>query len=486
MSCRRRLLAALAIALSSTAVPTVVAGAPDDPPTTSVAPVATTPPVVEELRAEAATVTPEQAADWLAGYTRGRTEAARGLPMRIGFATDEVGFPGWQAGVEAAVHYLNTELGGIRGRPVELVSCPVRLAAEAGACAGAFATDPTLEVVLTGAFTFGGTRFLNRLAGNHAVLIGAGVTVGDLTSPSAVSFSPGTSGLAAGAVHFAVTDLAARSVAVVVSDDEQGETAAQVIQPLLATDIAAAIVYVPTDADTTAATAALHTAGALHADATVLIVPPSTCQAVHDAAAALDPSAQVQVITTDSCIDVAGARPGWYGVGSGFSPQLADLDSGMAAALHVWRATSATANSTTTGDSAAGDGTADDAIADDGDRQPAMLTSSPVDEPSDVESPTTPAAPLPTEANVMAIATMLTTARLLNELGDDSDPDVVSGALRSFGGTVMAQPGPTMCGLPPYVAVCIHAVGVGRITASGSWEPVRSPLLDNPINVEPL
>lgn len=433
------LSATLTVALAGTSTAPVTT-VPDEPPAS------TTPPRLDALAESADTITDEQAADWLLDYTRGSAERARGLPVRIGFATDEVGFPGWSDGADAAVRYLNAELGGIGGRRVELVSCPVRLTSEAASCAAAFATDPTLDLVITGAFTSGGTRFLNRLAGNHAVLVGSATTIGDLTSPSAVSFAPGTSGLAAGAVTFAVTDLQATNVAVLVSDDEHGEAAAQVIQPLLTTAGAeAAIVYLPDGATPVDATAALHAAGADRAEATVLFLPPGLCRAAHDAVGTLD--ARPTVITTDTCIDAAGAEPGWYSVGSGFSPQLPDLASGMAGAIHVWHH----------GVAASVDGT---------------------------EHAGTAPAELPTTANVMGIATVLTAARLLNDVGTDPAPEDLDAALRMFGGPMMAQPGPIICGIPPHVAVCVHVVGIGRVDDTGGWEPIRSTLLDNPVGVD--
>ena len=54
--------------------------------------------------------------------------AASGEPIRVGFTSLEGGtisLPQYRYGMDAATEYVNTELGGVKGRPIELVTCEV-------------------------------------------------------------------------------------------------------------------------------------------------------------------------------------------------------------------------------------------------------------------------------------------------------------------------------------------------------------------------
>ncbi|HWV84742.1 MAG TPA: ABC transporter substrate-binding protein [Capillimicrobium sp.] len=86
----------------------------------------------------------------------GSTEAAApasGEPIRVGFLNQEKGaasFPDFGAGARAASAYLNEELGGVDGRPLELVECLTDGTPESSIdCANRFAEEE-VAVVLQG------------------------------------------------------------------------------------------------------------------------------------------------------------------------------------------------------------------------------------------------------------------------------------------------------------------------------------------------
>ncbi|KHL10717.1 UNVERIFIED_CONTAM: ABC transporter substrate-binding protein [Mumia flava] len=74
-----------------------------------------------------------------------------GPPIKVGFLNPSSGAvpqPGADTGAEAAVDYINGELGGINGSPLELVSCDTDTTPEkATACANQFVEDGVVAVM---------------------------------------------------------------------------------------------------------------------------------------------------------------------------------------------------------------------------------------------------------------------------------------------------------------------------------------------------
>ena len=85
----------------------------------------------------ATTVPEEDINAWAIEYTGGSAGAASGEPVRIGYANTEAIIPEATVGARAAVEYVNAELGGIQGRPIELVECQVNTAEDGRGLRGA-------------------------------------------------------------------------------------------------------------------------------------------------------------------------------------------------------------------------------------------------------------------------------------------------------------------------------------------------------------
>jgi branched-chain amino acid transport system substrate-binding protein len=104
-------------------------------------------------------------------YVGGTAGAAgSGTPIKIGWVNSEeagpVVFPEATAAAKAAVDFVNTELGGVGGRPLELVTCAVAGTEEQGqACGQRMANDPDVNVVLGGSVLFGSGSLASALAG---------------------------------------------------------------------------------------------------------------------------------------------------------------------------------------------------------------------------------------------------------------------------------------------------------------------------------
>lgn len=108
--------------------------------------------------------------------TTSAAPAPRGEPIRIGFVNTDsgpAGLPEASAGAKAALAYVNGELGGIGGRPLELVRCPLDGTVEKGVdCANRLVEDDVVAV-LQGFDAFSADAMLPILRSARLPLIGA-------------------------------------------------------------------------------------------------------------------------------------------------------------------------------------------------------------------------------------------------------------------------------------------------------------------------
>lgn len=83
-------------------------------------------------------------------FTGGTLGAASGTPLRVGWLDVGNGLDSGSANTQAvvaAVTMVNTELNGVGGRPIELVTCADQ---QLRACSAALAADPRISMVITG------------------------------------------------------------------------------------------------------------------------------------------------------------------------------------------------------------------------------------------------------------------------------------------------------------------------------------------------
>jgi len=143
-------------------------------------------------------------------------------PVRIGLMNQEndpIGsFPEIRLGIEGAVNYINAELGGIEGHPVELVTCLQNSVPAAQECAQDLATSDLVSVIngvniWTVAFDFYGTM------GDTPVIGGLPLFAGDYNQPNARFFNGGSVQVYSAAARFVAEDLGAKKVVVLVNQN---------------------------------------------------------------------------------------------------------------------------------------------------------------------------------------------------------------------------------------------------------------------------
>jgi branched-chain amino acid transport system substrate-binding protein len=161
--------------------------------------------------------------------------AAEGDPIVIGFQNPEGdpngSFPEASLGAQAAVDYINAELGGwgsdiqngVPGRPIQLEICRTAISPDdSQRCANELvAKDP--DIVVSTINFFGNHLPIFEAAGIPAIVTSP-VTIADFTSPSAYAIAGGGGclGQHTALVEFATSDLAAERVAVPWADTPPG------------------------------------------------------------------------------------------------------------------------------------------------------------------------------------------------------------------------------------------------------------------------
>jgi branched-chain amino acid transport system substrate-binding protein len=91
------------------------------------------------------------------------------------------------AGAELAVKYVNDQLGGVRGHPVQLVECFVKSNEEEGTtCGQKLVNDKRISVIATGAVATGAQSLFATIRGAKPVVTGVGVTPVDGAQKNAI------------------------------------------------------------------------------------------------------------------------------------------------------------------------------------------------------------------------------------------------------------------------------------------------------------
>ena len=134
-------------------------------------------------------------------YTGGKSGPASSSlpPVTIGFINQQGGqqVVGQHAtdGAEMAVKYINAELGGVDGHPVQLDTCFIASAEEEGVgCAQKFLANKAVDVIASGAVVIGDQSFYATLGGKLPVIGGvAPLGIDGQQKNTAVLFGDATS-----------------------------------------------------------------------------------------------------------------------------------------------------------------------------------------------------------------------------------------------------------------------------------------------------
>jgi branched-chain amino acid transport system substrate-binding protein len=437
---------------------TAPAPASEAPPAETEAAPAESAPAGTEAPAES--VAPAAAGaetEWALAYTGGTAGEAAGDSIKVGYVNQEDFFPENTIGIDAAVKFVNAELGGADGRPIEIVPCKIAVAEDGAKCGTEMANDPDIVAVITGTILFGNKELYDTLNGKKPVIVGNGVTSDDFTTPAGSAFTAGSPGTIVGMGGFVVQNLPeTKSVAIMASNNPAGQAAADLLFKPVMEAAGISVTFVGIDDTATAADvqAAMTAVGAETADVFVPLITIQQCINVYDSIKAL--GINPTVVTTGLCFGTpmtdhlkeageAGPVPdGWYFGGYGYSYFEPDLESGMQTYVTKVKEYGTPAPGATTLEYTGFAG--------------------------------------PSFANI------LTLTKFINTLGADKlDFASLDGAIRGFTGPMMIQVGPLNCGkqvilgLPIFVSVCGAQMGIQQFK-DGQWTSIADGLNGKPID----
>ena len=157
----------------------------------------------------------------IADFVPATARAAHGTPIRIAAINTETGpagaFPELTQADAAAVRFINAELGGVDGHPIELSTCDTQFSPERSSSCSQEAVQAGVVAVAGGIDVLG--TGINVLDENGIPYVG-GIPVSTLsaTSPVSFQFSGGTWGAVVGDVYYAARRLHAKRISIVYGE----------------------------------------------------------------------------------------------------------------------------------------------------------------------------------------------------------------------------------------------------------------------------
>lgn len=279
------------------------------------------------------------------GGKAGKADASKS-PVTIGWISNEGGvpsFPEATVAAEAAVKFVNDQLGGAGGHPVSLNKCIVVSAEEQGqTCAQQMLNAPSVTVITEGGVAVGAQAFHQTLDGRKPVVIPVALNIADATARNAYGPAAGVFGTSPGFVGYVTTYLHAKTVALLnPGDDPTGVLAGKQIKDGLEK---AGVTVKQAAYQTTASDylSSVIASGAPAADATVGLFPsPPTCIAGAKAlrqANVTKPILGLGLCIADPVQKALGDFPRWTYMFANENPDLVTADPLVAGYVDVMHA----------------------------------------------------------------------------------------------------------------------------------------------------
>lgn len=239
-----------------------------------------------------------------------------GKPIVVGFINIEGApvnsIPALREGAEAARAYINAELDGVEGRPLEFEVCITNGTPESStACANKMVERGVVAVL--GGVDLGSAASLPILKAAAIPYIGmTPLLPADLTTEGAFTLDPGGLGTAANA-SFAVNKLDAERVTILHDDSAQGRQLAEAfVRPVLAKGIAPGNIKLVAEKQESADMApAVAAATQGDPDAVIVVFPPPACARIMQAVSAL--GAETSMLYIGRCSDPRTLKAGGAG-----------------------------------------------------------------------------------------------------------------------------------------------------------------------------
>ena len=208
--------------------------------------------------------------------------------------------------------YINEELGGIGGHPLELRTCLIVSSEEEGQkCGQEMANDPDVRAVVTGQMIFGNASLYETIGDSKPVLGTPTVPADYDTDNNFNLLGAGFTALPAMAIY-AATTLEADNVAMVYADEPGGQAAAGLVQQFLE-GYGVGLTKVPVPTTSTDVIGAITAAKAQTADVFLAVVTAPLCIQIEKARSSSGGRAgRLDVLCTDKTVaEALGDTPEW-------------------------------------------------------------------------------------------------------------------------------------------------------------------------------
>jgi len=232
-------------------------------------------------------------------------------PIRIGMINQEDtplgSYPQLRAAVEAAVAWVNTELGGVDGHPIEFHPCITRFDAEQSRACAVQLRDAGV-VALVGGVDVTSSGSIAVIEQSGLVSIGGiPATLEEQRSPDAFYFSGGDAGALAGFMDHAARRRATRVALLYGQEVESFRVAASDYGAIVGRSLGLQVDVVPYSIFTTDFTPVLAQVAASGADAVMVLAATTACIPVMQAAAALHPRLPLYLTGACAADEIVGA-----------------------------------------------------------------------------------------------------------------------------------------------------------------------------------
>jgi branched-chain amino acid transport system substrate-binding protein len=221
---------------------------------------------------------------------------ATGEPLLIGMINQENtpagSFPELSSATQAGADFVNSQLGGVNGRPVEIEVCNTEFSPEGSTnCAQQMVQDERVAV-LGGIDVFG--TGIETLADNGIPFVG-GIPISQqsVTSPNSYQWSGGSWGAAVAFAHHAATEAGAARVAILYGEFGPIADSARYAEETLESLGVEQVQLVPYPVVATDLTSPLEAAAAGDPDALIVLAADTGCQSAFDGVEAVGITGQV-------------------------------------------------------------------------------------------------------------------------------------------------------------------------------------------------
>jgi branched-chain amino acid transport system substrate-binding protein len=262
---------------------------------------------VKAKKGDGSVVSKFAGADWLLGTVPSAATAANkeGEPLRVGFIGTDSGpiaaMPELHQAIDASVAFINAELGGLKGRPIELVPCEADATPEKSiACARKMIAEKVVAV-LGGLDIVAGSAVKILEENGIAWVGGIPLDQGEMESTYAFQFSGGSAGAFTAFADHAAHTLKAKNVSVVYMELPQVSTAAKEYGVNLLEKFGVHVTAVPFDFGTQDYAAVVQKADESNPDAIIVGAADFACPKAMQAIVDLNIDATIYMV--GSCAD---------------------------------------------------------------------------------------------------------------------------------------------------------------------------------------